>query len=628
MLFPIVLIFSLLPSSLAVNFDYESIQLTEDEAAGWPDVRFAGQGPSPPEQECKYTPEDETWPTSEEWAKFNETLGGVLLKPLPLATPCYAGPNYDEARCRALRTQWASNTSLHANDPTSITSQWSSGYSCVPTSDPNSTCTQGGWPVYVVKASNVRHVQLGVNFARNRNIRVVIKNGGHDFNGKSIGGNSLGIWVSGLKATTYHPNYISPKYRGKAVAYGGGTQAQDLSLLSARNNFTMHIAGGPTVGMAGGYLQGGGHSRNSAQHGLAADNTLLIYAVTADGRFVTASPKENQDLFWAFRGGGGGNYGIITSVIVKAWSTPRSATGTITFSTLPDPGSNTSISTDTFWAGIREYFAFLVPITDAGGLGYDFIRHTPTSSSPDLTFSTSIWLPEKTTSEYQAFVRPLLDRLNALAIPIPAPTTKRSPSHLTPRVLGENIPSALIASRLFQRPNLDNPISISETVSAVRTFVEDGGYTYHGIATSPTLEAGGHPDNAVLPAWRTAVLHAQGYDGNRHWNGASPQLSMADEKRSHDRLMRYMQAWRDITPGSGSYTNEGDAQEPDWKDSFYGPNYGRLEKIKKRWDPWGVFWVISGVGSDGWEVRGSSGGGREGFFTQDGALCRVGWRGK
>jgi hypothetical protein len=62
-----------------------------------------------------------------------------------------------------------------SNDPTSIMSQWASGNTCAPTSEPNSTCTQGGYPVYVVNALNVRHVQMAVNFARNSNIRLVIK---------------------------------------------------------------------------------------------------------------------------------------------------------------------------------------------------------------------------------------------------------------------------------------------------------------------------------------------------------------------------------------------------------------------------------------------------------------------
>jgi FAD/FMN-containing dehydrogenase len=197
-----------------------------------------------------------------------------------------------------------------ADDPTSIMSQWASGNACTPTSQPNSNCIQGGWSEYVVRATTVRHIQLAVNFARNQNIRLVIKNSGHDFNGKSIGGYSLSVWTHNLKGMAYDPNYTSPtgSYRGRAVAYAAGTQASEGSALMRQEGMVMIVAGGPTVGIAGGFLQGGGHSTYTSYYGLAADQVLAITAVTADGRVVEAHEGENADLFWAFRGGGGGNY--------------------------------------------------------------------------------------------------------------------------------------------------------------------------------------------------------------------------------------------------------------------------------------------------------------------------------
>jgi FAD/FMN-containing dehydrogenase len=200
------------------------------------------------------------------------------------------------------------DTHCSANDPTSITSQWASGYSCVPTADPTSTCTQGGWPTYVVNATTVRHVQLAINFARNRNLRLVIKNSGHDFNGRTLGRGALSVWVHNLKGLTYYPNYTSPDYSGKAVAYAGGTSSSEASIAMIRQGFSMHSAGGPTVALAGGYLQAGGHSGFSSWKGVAADHVISIQAVTADGRFVTLNKENNPDLFWAIRGGGGGEY--------------------------------------------------------------------------------------------------------------------------------------------------------------------------------------------------------------------------------------------------------------------------------------------------------------------------------
>lgn len=193
----------------------------------------------------------------------------------------------------------------------STNSQWASGFSCPPTLYPNSTCTQGGWPAYVVNATSTRHIQLAVNFARNNNIRLVIKNTGHDFNGKNIGGGALSIWTHNLKGITYHTNYTSPtgSYTGRAVSYAAGTQASEGSTLMQREKVSMIVAGGPNVGIAGGYLQGGGHSGLLGYLGFAADQVLAMTAVTADGRVVEMHDELNEDLFWAFRGGGGGTYG-------------------------------------------------------------------------------------------------------------------------------------------------------------------------------------------------------------------------------------------------------------------------------------------------------------------------------
>lgn len=77
------------------------------------------------------------------------------------------------------------------------------------------------------------------------------------------------------------------------------------------------VVGGecPTVGIAGGYTQGGGHSALSTNFGLAADQTLCFDVVTAAGELVTASREENEDLYWALSGGGAGNYGIVVSMV-------------------------------------------------------------------------------------------------------------------------------------------------------------------------------------------------------------------------------------------------------------------------------------------------------------------------
>ena len=73
-----------------------------------------------------------------------------------------------------------------------------------------------------------------------------------------------------------------------------------------------------TVGAAGGYTLGGGHSLNAIRHGLAVDNILEVDIVIADGTLVTANRCSNTDLFFACRGGGGGTFGVVTRIVYKA----------------------------------------------------------------------------------------------------------------------------------------------------------------------------------------------------------------------------------------------------------------------------------------------------------------------
>lgn len=124
--------------------------------------------------DCKVFPGDVEWPVEAAWAQLNASINGVLLKPKPAASVCYPGPDYDQAQCQFL-VRGASSTRFWLNDPLVELAQWTQGSSCVATLTPVGNCTQGGFPEYVVNATSAKHVQAAVNFARDNNIRLVIK---------------------------------------------------------------------------------------------------------------------------------------------------------------------------------------------------------------------------------------------------------------------------------------------------------------------------------------------------------------------------------------------------------------------------------------------------------------------
>ncbi|KAF9525608.1 FAD/FMN-containing isoamyl alcohol oxidase-like protein MreA [Crepidotus variabilis] len=610
-----------LREAASYNFPYESVQLTGADIGTNKDLTFGDPESittSKASGVCKTYPEDASWPSDSRWVSFNESLGGALIQGVPTAAVCYQGwPGFDATRCATARTNWL-NSAFFMEDPASIMEPWLQGDRC-PLPSANSSlnvmsCSSAGVPAFVVNATTVKHVQLAVNFARNNNLRLTIKNSGHDFSGRSAGGGALSIWTHYLKAFEYLPSFSIGEYHGQAARVGAGLQTYDLSSYMRQYNITLITPGGNTVGAIGGYLQGGGHSGLTSYYGMMSDQVLSLEVVTADGKFLHVDMNENEDLWYAMRGGGGSTYGVLISAIIKAHSPISSASASINFS-MP------KLSENAFWEGIRVYHAHIVRLCDAKGFGFNYIRTAvgTGNSSRTYSFTTSISLPGMSRQEGTAFMAPLLSDLKLVGIASAASSvTTSSFATISPAaVMGDTIQTRHLSSRLFPRENFEDPTSdiFNRSVQAIKDSVVQGGYLFHSINHCPTLEAAGYPgtNSALVPAYRKAVMHASAYDEQPYDN-----VPPAQQVAYHSRLNEYMQKWRDVTPGSGSYMNEADVDEPDFQTSFYGSNYPKLLQIKKKRDPWRLFYATTGVGSEDWKLQGT-----DGLSTQDGKLCRV-----
>lgn len=115
-------------------------------------------------------------------------------------------------------------------DPTSMMSPVYQGLTCQVTTDPTQNCTLGAFPYYAVNVSTVAQIQLAVNFARSLNLRLVVKNTGHDFSGKSGGAGALSVWTHNLKDVQFISSYSSKSsaYTGPAFKAGVGVQAFEI----------------------------------------------------------------------------------------------------------------------------------------------------------------------------------------------------------------------------------------------------------------------------------------------------------------------------------------------------------------------------------------------------------------
>ena len=131
---------------------------------------------------CKSTPGSKDWPSDAEWAQLNRTLSGRLLKPSPPGAVCHADQStFDTEACSIVQAGW--NTTIwHTNDPVSSVLNNVNNDTCLP--EPTDPCNGEGYPIYVVNATSADDVKKGVDFARENNIRLIVKATGHDYMGR------------------------------------------------------------------------------------------------------------------------------------------------------------------------------------------------------------------------------------------------------------------------------------------------------------------------------------------------------------------------------------------------------------------------------------------------------------
>lgn len=159
------------PSNIKMMFNY-LIQFL-----GLTAISYANSKPN-----CKAVPNTPSWPSDKAWSHLNHTLGGRLLKPSPPGAVCHpTQPTFNPLTCPAVQAGWLT-TAWHADDPISVSENTWNNDTCLPI--PTLPCSGEGYPVYVVNASCAEHVKKGVDFARENNVRLVVKGTGHDYLGR------------------------------------------------------------------------------------------------------------------------------------------------------------------------------------------------------------------------------------------------------------------------------------------------------------------------------------------------------------------------------------------------------------------------------------------------------------
>jgi hypothetical protein len=357
-------------------------------------------------------------------------------------------------------------------------------------------------------------------------------------------------------------------------------------------------------------ITGGGQNPLAGIYGMSADHVVAFQVVTAAGRFITVSEDSNPDLFWALRGGGGGTFAVVTSVIVRA----HPKLNVVTSSWTLDASKN---SVDAFWAGTKKFYDVFLDWADAGIYSFYFMGASP---APYLQLGF-IFAANHTMESYTELVKPFFVYLDENNITLTKPDAPVAHTAFYPAYqatwgrlnFGVGSVGSLPANRIVPRRNFLE--KYDETFALIKKHVSSGRH-FLGYHKSPKKYA--NTNNAVNPAWRECGLFLV-TSSNRTADHSTPEGLAAANKDLQENIL---QPWRDIAPvseGGGTYLNEASVEEPDWQESFYGGYYPRLSEIKKKWDPTDVFYATTAVGSERWEVRD----GEQGVQTQNGRLCRV-----
>src|SRR6516225_10179985 len=272
----------------------------------------ATRAADPPRPARRTRPSDPAWPSAESWEQLNREVGGQLIRvPTPLAA-CADGA--DNSVCQVILKNLKNPYFIGDQPGLTQTSGWADGWMSAPSA-------------YAVVARGTAHVVAAVNFARANNLRLVVKGGGHSYQGTSNAPDSLLIWTRAMNNIVVYDSFVGQGCAGAEAPQPAVTVEAGAMWVhvydAVTTTYGRYVQGGgcTTVGVAG-LIQSGGFGSFSKNYGLAAAGLLEAEVVTADGVARIANARTNPDLFWGLKGGGGGSLGIVTRLTLRTRELP------------------------------------------------------------------------------------------------------------------------------------------------------------------------------------------------------------------------------------------------------------------------------------------------------------------
>ncbi|WP_231642008.1 FAD-binding oxidoreductase [Nocardia sp. NRRL S-836] len=391
-------------------------------------------------------------------------------------------------------------------------------------------------PAAVARCASVDDVRVCVEAARLR-VPIAARGGGHSYAGYSTPENGLQVDLRELAAVEVLP--------GDQVRVGAGAQLGEVARVLAGSGRCLPTGTCPTVGVAGLTL-GGGIGVLARKYGLTCDHLVSATAVTADGRVVTASAEREPDLFWALRGGGGGNFAIVTEFV---------------FATVPAP--QVTVFSLQYGAGATA---------DVLGEWQRWIAQAPKELWANVVVRGG---PQPTCRVGGCFVGST-GGLTSLLAALPAPASRfvqaQSYTEATRYFAGNGIQhESFVASSRIVREPIGDP---ARAVELMNGQSDESYLIFDGLGGAVADVA---PSATAFPH-RTALACAQIYF-------KTPPEAATEAGQAMGRVRDGIGA----LVGDTGYVNYIDPQLPRWAEAYYGGNLGRLREVAGKYDPDRVF---------------------------------------
>jgi FAD/FMN-containing dehydrogenase len=418
-------------------------------------------------------------------------------------------------------------------------------------------------PQAVVRCLGPADVAETISFARCSQLPVAARSGGHDFAGHSST-QGIVIDVTPMRAVSVS---------GDVATVGAGARLAEVYQGMAGLGLAIPAGCGPDVGIAGLTL-GGGLGILGRQHGLTCDRLLGAQVVLADGRVVDCDGRHHQDLFWALRGAGGGNFGVLTSLVFRTVTAPHL---TVFHLTWPQANAVRLIEAWQSWApGAPDEMAASLLVTASGDTGAPPVCHVfgamtgPESTATGLLADLVARAGTDPVSMDSKYL-PFLDSKRYLA--------ELGDQMTAPSAAGQPSPRSFSKSEYFGRP-----LTPAAIVALVSNF-QQGRVSGQSRELDFSPWAGAY--NRV-PTAATAFAHRDARFLLKHAVTIGADTPADGRAAAHRWLTR---SWAAVHPlGTGGvYPNFPDPGLADWAHAYHGSNYGRLRQVKAGYDPGNFF---------------------------------------